>query len=444
MQKETISFIILAAGRGSRMNSSTPKVLHKVASLPIIFHILNTVLSLRNKIAIGKIIVVISPKSELLKKKISCFYPNVEFCVQKNQYGTADAVLSTKNILKISSKKIMILSGDTPLITKKLLINLNKVSKINDVSVSVFKSIYPFGYGRIILDKLNKISMIVEEKDANKEQKKIDICNTGIYIANAKILFKLLSKVKFSKNRKEKYLTDMISIAKKENNSIGMAYSKEIESMGINDRLGLSLAEKEIQNILRNKAMKKGVTLVAPETVYFSADTKVSKDVYIGPNVVFGPGVKIEEGVKIEAFCHIEGVVIKKNSIIGPFARLRPGTIIEESVKIGNFVEVKKSNIKKGSKVNHLSYIGDSDIGENVNIGAGVITCNYDGVNKNKTKISNNSFIGSNVSLVAPVKVGSNSIVGAGSVITKNIPENTLAVERNKQNNIKKKIKNSK
>lgn len=187
--------------------------------------------------------------------------------------------------------------------------------------------------------------------------------------------------------------------------------------------------------------MQKGATLIAPETVFFCKDTKISKDVYIGPNVVFGPGVKIGEGVKIEAFCHIEGVTIKKDCIIGPFARLRPGTVLESSVKVGNFVEVKKSKIKKGAKVNHLSYIGDSDIGNNVNVGAGVITCNYDGVNKNKTKIGNNSFIGSNVSLVAPIKVGSDSIIGAGSVITKNVSNNMLAVERNKQVTVRKRNK---
>ena len=444
MQKETISFIILAAGVGSRMHSSIPKVLHKVIVLPIIFHILNTILNIKNKISIGKIIVVIGHEARLLKTNISNVYPDIQFAVQSKQHGTADAVLSAKNMFKNSNDKILVLCGDTPLISTKLLLDLVKLSKKVDIGVSVFKSINPHGYGRIILDKLNKISMILEEKDANYEQKKIDICNTGIYISNVKLLFKLLSRVKFNTNKKEKYLTDIIALAKREKNTIGMTYSKEIESMGINDREGLSMAEKEMQNILRKKAMKKGVTLAAPETVFFSSDTKVSKDVYIGPNVVFGPGVKIGEGVRIEAFCHIEGVTIKKNSNIGPFARLRPGTIIEESAKIGNFVEVKNSKIKKGSKVNHLSYIGDTELGHTVNIGAGVITCNYDGVNKNKTKISNNSFIGSNVSLVAPIKVGSGSIIGAGSVITKNIPDNMLAVERNKQINIKKKIKKSK
>ena len=291
----------------------------------------------------------------------------------------------------------------------------------------------PHGYGRVVLNEYKKVKSIVEESDASNEEKKIDLCNSGMYVIDSKLLFSLLSNVKVNSKKKEMYLTDIIYLASKEDVNIGISYNKEIESLGVNDREGLAMAEKEMQIILRKKAMQRGATLIAPETVFLCKDTKISKDVCIGPNVVFGPGVKIGEGVKIEAFCHIEGVTIKKNCIIGPFARLRPGTVLEDSVKVGNFVEVKKSKIKKGAKVNHLTYVGDSDIGINTNIGAGVITCNYDGVNKNKTNIGNNSFIGSNVSLVAPLKVGSETIIGAGSVITKNVPSNMLAVERNKQ-----------
>ena len=262
-----------------------------------------------------------------------------------------------------------------------------------------------------------------------------------MYVSESILLFSLLSKVKLNAKKKEMYLTDIIYLANKDNIEIGITYNDEIDSLGVNNREGLAMAEKEMQNILRKKAMEKGVTLISPETVFFSKDTKLAKDVQIGPNVVFGPGVKIGEGVKIEAFCHLEGVTVKKYCTIGPFARLRPGTVLEESAKIGNFVEVKKSKINKGAKVNHLSYVGDSDIGEKVNIGAGVITCNYDGVNKNKTTIGKKSFVGSNVSLVAPIKVGSNALIGAGSVITKDIPNNMLAVERNKQVTIKKRTK---
>ena len=445
MQKESISFIILAAGMGNRMRSKIPKVLHNLAGEPIIFHILKKILSLSKKITLKKIIVVLGHESELVKNTISSYFPNIDFAFQSNQYGTAHAVLSAKKTLKNTSGKALILCGDTPLISTKLILDLIKLSKKVDLGLSVFKTETPFGYGRIVLNKFNEVTAIIEEKDANKSQKMINLCNAGIYISDINLLFRLLSKVKINSNKREMYLTDIIDIAHNKKIHIGASYSEEIENIGINNRESLAMAEKEMQNIIRSKVMKSGVTLVAPETVFFSHDTKISKDVYIAPNVVFGPGVKIAEGVRIEAFCHLEGVTIKKNSVIGPFARLRPGTILEESTKVGNFVEIKNSTIKKGSKVNHLSYVGDSNIGANVNIGAGVITCNYDGVNKNKTSIGNDSFIGSNVSLVAPLKLGANTLVGAGSVITKDVPSDMLAVERNKQSNIKKKkIKKSK
>jgi len=433
MQKETYSFIILAAGKGTRMKSRKPKVLHDVAGEPIISHIINTIINVKKNINIDKIVVVLGNDSKEIKSFIKSNFEGIDIIIQKQQLGTADAVLSTKKIFKNYKNKLIILCGDTPLISSKLLLDLIKLGKNFKIGLSGFKTMNPHGYGRIVLNEYNKVKYIVEENDASNVQKKIDLCNSGMYVTDTKLLFTLLTNVKFNFKKKEMYLTDIIYLASKEDINIGISYNKEIESLGVNDREGLAMVEKEMQNILRKKAMQRGATLIAPETVFLCKDTKISKDVYIGPNVVFGPGVKIGEGVKIEAFCHIEGVTIKKNCIIGPFARLRPGTVLEDSVKVGNFVEVKKSKIKKGAKVNHLTYIGDSDIGNNTNIGAGVITCNYDGVNKNKTNIGNNSFIGSNVSLVAPLKVGSETIIGAGSVITKSVPSNMLAVERNKQ-----------
>ena len=441
MQNKTFSFLILGAGKGARMKSIKPKVLHEVAGKPIISHIIDKILSIRNNISIDRISIVLGKESREIKFYIENNYKDIDIIIQNNQLGTADAVLAAESTFKNYKGKLIILCGDTPLITSKLLLDLRKLSKNFRLGLSGFKAINPKGYGRIVLNNANQVSTIIEENDANNSQKKIDLCNSGMYVADTKLLYSLLSKVKFNSKNKEMYLTDIIYIANKDNIEIGITYNKEVESLGVNDRKGLAMAEKEMQNILREKAMKKGVTLISPETVFFSIDTKISKDVYIGPNVVFGPGVTIGEGVRIEAFCHLEGVTIKKNCTIGPFARLRPGTILEESSKIGNFVEVKKSKIKKGAKVNHLSYVGDSDIGRNVNIGAGVITCNYDGVNKNKTTIGNNSFVGSNVSLVAPLKVGSNALIGAGSVITKDVSNNTLAVERNKQVTIKKRNK---
>ena len=441
MQNKTFSFIILAAGKGTRMKSIRPKVLHEVAGKPIISHIIDKILSIRNKISIDRISVVLGKESREIKFYIENNYKDIDIIIQNNQLGTADAVLAAESTFKNYKGKLIILCGDTPLITSKLLLDLRKLSENFRLGLSGFKAINPKGYGRIVLNNTNQVSTIIEEDDANNSQKKIDLCNSGMYVSETKLLYSLLSKVKLNSKNKEMYLTDIIYIANKDNIKIGITYNKEVESLGVNDRKGLAMAEKEMQNILREKAMKKGVTLISPETVFFSIDTKISKDVYIGPNVVFGPGVTIGEGVRIEAFCHLEGVTIKKNCTIGPFARLRPGTVLEESSKIGNFVEVKKSKINKGAKVNHLSYVGDSDIGSNVNIGAGVITCNYDGINKSKTTIGNNSFVGSNVSLVAPLKVGSNSLIGAGSVITKDVPNNMLAVERNKQVTIKKRNK---
>jgi len=441
MQNKTFSFLILAAGKGTRMKSIKPKVLHEVAGKPIMSHIIDKILSIRNNISIDRISVVLGKESREIKFYIENNYKDIDIIIQNNQLGTADAVLAAESTFKNYKGKLIILCGDTPLITSKLLLDLIKLSKNFRLGLSGFKAKNPKGYGRIVLNNVNQVSTIIEENDANNSQKKIDLCNSGIYVSESKLLYSLLSKVKFNSKNKEMYLTDIIYIANKDNIEIGITYNKEVESLGVNDRKGLAMAEKEMQNILREKAMKKGVTLISPETVFFSIDTKISKDVHIEPNVVFGPGVKIGEGVRIKAFCHLEGVTIKKNCTIGPFARLRPGTILEEYSKIGNFVEVKKSKIKKGAKVNHLSYVGDADIGSNVNIGAGVITCNYDGVNKNKTTIGNNSFVGSNVSLVAPLKVGSNSLIGAGSVITKDVPKNMLAVERNKQVTIKKRNK---
>ena len=441
MQKETFSFIILAAGKGTRMKSAKPKVLHEVAGKPIISHIIDKILSIRNNIFIDKVVIVLGKESKEIKLFIENNYKDINIVIQKNQLGTADAVLAAKNTFKNYKGKLIVLCGDTPLITSKLLLGLRELGKNFKLGLLGFKAINPKGYGRIVINKSNKVSAIIEDNDANTIEKKIDLCNSGMYVSETKLLYSLLSKVKLNSKNKEMYLTDIIYIANKDNIKIGITYNKEVESLGVNDRKGLAMAEKEMQNILREKAMKNGVTLISPETVFFSIDTKISKDVQIGPNVVFGPRVKIGEGVRIEAFCHLEGVTINKNCTIGPFARLRPGTILEESSKIGNFVEVKKSKIKKGAKVNHLSYVGDADVGSNVNIGAGVITCNYDGVNKNKTTIGNNSFVGSNVSLVAPLKVGSNALIGAGSVITKDVSNNMLVVERNKQVTIKKRNK---
>tara|TARA_B100000686_G_scaffold105219_1_gene112394 strand:- start:1965 stop:3296 length:1332 start_codon:yes stop_codon:yes gene_type:complete len=439
MQKVSTSFIILAAGIGSRMKSSKPKVLHEIANTSIINYLLKKIFNLKAKLNINNIIVVLGHENQLVKKNIKLYFPDVVFAIQKNQLGTADAVYSARDIIGKKTDKIIVLCGDAPLVSSNLLIKLTKESISSDIGVVGFRTKNPSGYGRIVKDKYNNIDKIIEHKDTNSSDKKINFCNSGILICRTNFLMHFVKTVSFNKNKKEKYLTDIVKIGKNKNKKIILIEASENECIGINDREDLAMVERELQENLRKKAMKKGVTLIAPETVFFSYDTVIAKDVIIGPNVVFGPKVKIETGVVIEAFSHLEGVTIKKGAKIGPFARIRPGVVVEEDVKIGNFVEVKKSRIKKGAKINHLSYVGDSNVGKKSNIGAGVITCNYDGKNKNKTIVEDNAFIGSNVSLVAPVKVGKNSKIGAGSVITKNVLHDSLAVERNKQINIKKK-----
>jgi len=443
MQKFSTSFIILAAGIGSRMKSSKPKVLHEIANRPIINHLLEKIFNLKSILFIKKIIVVLGHQNELVKSIIESNFPDIIFVIQKRQLGTADAVNSAKNVIGKESDKIVVLCGDAPLVSSNLLKKLVKESISSDIGVVGFRAQNPSGYGRILRDKFNFIDRIVEHNDANSADKKINLCNSGILICRTNFLMNFVKSVSLNINKNEKYLTDIIKFAKIKNKTITLIEASENECIGINDKEDLAMVEKELQESLRKKAMKKGVTLISPETVFFSHDTIIAKDVIIGPNVVFGPKVKIEAGVVIESFSHLEGVIVKKGAKIGPFARLRPGVIVDEDVKIGNFVEVKKSRIQKGAKINHLSYVGDANIGKESNIGAGVITCNYDGKNKNKTIIGDKAFIGSNVSLVAPIKVGKNSKVGAGSVITKNVLNDSLAVERNKQLNIKRKSKKS-
>ena len=288
-------------------------------------------------------------------------------------------------------------------------------------------------YGKIILNDEDKVKKIVEFKDATIDQKKISLCNSGIMLLKSEVLRKLITKIKSKNKKKEYYLTDIVDLANKNNFKVDYVKSNFLKTLGVNTKQELAIAEEHYQNILREKFISAGIKLLGPKSVFFNYDTKIGKDVIIEPNVFFGPNVIIKNNVHIKAFSHIEGVKILDNAVVGPFARLRPGTVIGPNSHVGNFVEIKKTHIQKNSKVNHLSYLGDSNIGENVNIGAGVITCNYDGSKKNKTTIEDNVFVGSNVSLVAPIKLSKSSLVGAGSVITQSVKKNALAVERNEQ-----------
>ena len=422
--------IILAAGKGKRMNSLLPKPLHKVAGKTLLNWLEDTLTSA----SIVKRIFVLGHQNEVLKEYIK----DSEYVIQEPQLGTGHAVKLAKEKVKDLNSLIIVAYADTPFISsstiKKMISQIKNGYKI---SILGFKTDEPYGYGRIVTDNNNQVSKIIEENDADKEVKKITLCNSGVLAGKAIDIFKYLDQVNLSDNG-EYYLTDIVSICTKLGSKVGYVQSLEEELIGINDRIDQSEAENIIQNKLIKKHLLNGVTLLGSNSIYFDATAEISKDVIIEPNVFIGSNVKIKSQTVIKAFSYLENCSIGEECTIGPYARIRPETEIKNNVKIGNFVEVKKSKIEKGSKVNHLSYIGDASIGKNVNIGAGTITCNYDGKKKSKTIIKDNAFIGSNTSLIAPVIIGKNSLVGAGSSISKNVKDNNLALTRAEQKNLKK------
>ena len=420
--------VILGAGKGSRMKSITPKPFHKVANLKLIDWVLNTY----NSIKIDKKVIVTS-------KNISYseYSKTNQVVVQKNQLGTGNAVIETKNELKNFKGVIVICFADTPFISRKTINNLiRSIKSGNDIALTSFKKNSKNSYGKFILSRDNKPLKIIEDRNSKL---KMPLCNGGIMAFNSTIMFNLLSKIKPHNISKEYYLTEVVEIASKNNLKIDLININEQEILGVNSKEDLAVAEKIIQTKLRHFFLNKGVTLIDPETNYFSYDTIIEKDVTIFPNVFIGEGVKIQSGSSILSFCHLENCSIKKNVSVGPFARIRGSTVLNENTKIGNFVELKNIISGKEVKINHLSYIGDTSIGKSTNIGAGSITCNYDGFKKNKTSIGSNSFIGSNSTLIAPLKVGDNSTIGAGSVITNNVKNGDLAIGRERQINKKDK-----
>ena len=424
-----LHILILAAGKGTRMNSDTPKVMHTLGEATMIDHVIAKAELLKP----FQISIMINKSLSGLKKK----YPDVQMFLQEPQLGTGHAVqiFQKKNKLNNNSK-LIVLYGDNPLIDLHDLKNMNEQLAKNDVIVMGFKPKINTGYG-IVVENKGEVSEIVEFKDASAIQKKIKTCNSGIMAFSSKAL-QLVTQIKNNNAKKEFYLTDIVKLSKKYNHKIKLINAKDVKTaLGINDMNELGVAETIMQNQLRKKAMKDGVQMIAPETVFLSKDTTFGKNVKIEPYVVIASKVKIGNDVVIRSFSHIEGAIIKNKVSIGPYSRIRPGTVLENNSKIGNFVETKNSIINKNSKINHLSYVGDATIEEDVNVGAGTITCNYDGVKKSKTLIKKGSFIGSNSSLVAPVIVGKNSIIGAGSVITKDVPDNTLALTRAKQKKVK-------
>ena len=436
-----LSVIILAAGKGTRMNSEKFKVFHEVANYPLIFHVLDTVSKLRPK----KCFLVMSPEMEEKKVEVLEKYGFVEFVIQKKQLGTADAVKSIKE-LKSNNKSdtTIILYADTPLIELRTLKKTIKLvqEKKSDLTILSMKADNPKQYGRLkIIDK-NSVLKIIEDSEASIEEKRIKICNSGVMAVNTELLIDNLEKIKNNNSKKEFYLTDLVEIFNEIKKKVTHFECDFHETMGINNRNDLQEVDKFFQEKIKNNAIIKGVTFLDKKTVYMSYNTKIGNDSVIFPNVYFGKNVEIQKNVSIKSFCHFEDVTIKQDCEIGPFARIRGATIIEKDVKVGNFVEIKKSKINKKTKIAHLSYIGDAIVGYNTNIGAGTITCNYDGSNKHQTIIGNNCFIGSNSSLIAPIEINENSIVGAGTVLKSNIASHTTVFRKSeliKKRNKKKK-----
>ncbi|WP_208435706.1 bifunctional UDP-N-acetylglucosamine diphosphorylase/glucosamine-1-phosphate N-acetyltransferase GlmU [Bartonella phoceensis] len=421
--------IILAAGEGTRMKSSLPKVLHKIAGLPLICHVIKQIESA----GASQLVVVVGFGAKDVSETVQSFVKNAMIFEQKERLGTAHAALSARLALQKGVDDVLIVFADTPLIAHDSLLKIRaQLADGADVVVAGFHAPDPTGYGRL-LEKNGKLIAIIEERDASNEEKKISFCNGGIFALNGKHALSLLEKVGDNNVKHEYYLTDIVSIASQEGLDVRIVEVPFENIMGINNCFELSRADALWQRRKARDFMLSGVTILKPETVYFSYDTEIEPGVMIEPNVYFGLGVKVQSGAVIHAFSYLEGTVVGMDAQIGPYARLRPGTELAQSVKIGNFCEVKKSKVGEASKINHLSYVGDAEIGAHTNIGAGTITCNYDGVHKYKTTIGDHAFIGSNSALISPLMIGHGSYIASGSVITENVPMNSMALGRARQ-----------
>ncbi len=421
--------IILAAGEGTRMKSSLPKVLHKVAGLEMVNHVVKTAINADVDLRV----VVTGNQRELVENSVEAIHEDIMFFEQKERLGTANAVLAAENALEYGFDDVLVVFGDTPLLKPETLTQMRAtLADGADVTVLGFRTSTPEGYGRLI-EENGQLIAIREHKEATEEERKIQFCNGGIMAINGEHCLDLVRSVKDDNAKKEFYLTDIAEIAHSRGLKVVAIEGEEEEILGINTRVELASAEAIWQERSRHEMMLSGVTMSAPATVFLSHDTKIGAETTLEPNQYFGPGVTIGNSTKIRANCHFEECSVADNCDIGPYARLRPGAQISNSAKVGNFVEIKKANVGEGAKVNHLSYIGDAEIGAKANIGAGTITCNYDGVNKHLTKIGAGSFIGSNSALVAPVTIGENVYVGSGSVVTKNAPDESLVVSRARQ-----------
>ena len=424
MAKSQLAVIVLAAGMGTRMKSDLPKVMHPVAGRPMVAHLMDTVSGLNP----DKVVVVVGPGMDQVGQTVA----PAQTVAQTERLGTGHAVMQARQALEGFTGDVLVLYGDTPLITRETLDSMleeRRGTKDPAVVVLGFKPQDPGHYGRLVVGA-EGLKAIVEWKDATGDQREIPLCNSGVLAIDGARLWALADRITNDNAKGEYYLTDLVALARADGASCSFVLGDEEELLGVNSRVELAAAEAIVQRRLRVRAMEGGATLIDPESVWFAWDTRIGRDTVVWPHVVFGPGVTVGDGVTIKGFCHFEQCSIDNSAEIGPYARLRPGAEIGQKAHIGNFVEVKKAKVEEGAKVNHLTYIGDARVGAGANVGAGTITCNYDGYNKFFTDIGQNAFIGSNSALVAPVKIGDGAVIGAGSVVTKEVSAGALAVAR--------------
>ena len=424
---DAVATVILGAGKGTRMKSALPKVMHRIGGRPMVQHVLATAASLDAATQV----VVVGPGMEDVAAAVAPW----DTAVQENQRGTGDAVLAARSVLEGFEGTVLVLYGDTPLIREETLRAMiaKRIDTGSAVVVLGFRPADPGGYGRLVTADDGSVDAIVEANDASPAELRIDLCNSGVMAIDGAALFSLLDAVGNDNAKGEYYLTDIVEIARARQMRCAFIEAHEEELLGVNSRADLAAAEGVLQEWLREEAMAGGATLTSPDTVFLSWDTRLGQDVVVGPHVVFAPGVTVEDDVEIRAHCHLEGCHVKAGAQVGPYARLRPGAVLESGARVGNFVEVKNAVLGEGAKANHLTYIGDADVGAGANIGAGTITCNYDGYMKWRTKIGAGAFIGSNTALVAPVTVGDGAVVGAGSTITRDVEPDAIGVTRAEQ-----------
>lgn len=426
MTEQATALVVLAAGQGSRMLSDLPKVLHRLGGVPLVGHALAAGRTLDPE----RVIVVAGHGADAVTKAVGKLDPDAQVALQEQQLGTGHAVAQALPLLDGFDGKVVVLYGDTPFIGADTLAAL--ASHSADVVVLGFEAADPGRYGRLVV-RNGALDRIVEFKDADEATRRIALCNSGVMAADAGLLRDLVGRLGNDNAAGEYYLTDVVGLARDDGRSAAVVTCDEAETLGINTRAELAAAEAQFQARARAAALDSGVTMSDPATVWFALDTVIGRDAIIGQNVVFGPGVTIESGAEILPFCHLEGCHVSSGATVGPFARLRPGAELGGDVHVGNFVEIKNTVLDEGVKVGHLTYLGDAHVGERTNIGAGTVTCNYDGVGKHRTEIGADAFIGSDTMLVAPVRVGARALTGSGSVITEDVPDDALAIGRARQ-----------